>query len=133
MPYDPLTAATPGTGLSHVGSYWAATAGDLAVDDGRAPAQVDTDVAIIGGGYTGLSCAYHLAHQYRLNAVVLEANRPGWGCSGRNGGFARMALGRLTAEDMLTRWGCTIAKRVFAEVKASLDTVRSMVHAGRID
>jgi len=133
MPYDPLTAATPGTGLSHVGSYWAATAGDLAVDDGRAPAQVDTDVAIIGGGYTGLSCAYHLAHQYRLNAVVLEANRPGWGCSGRNGGFARMALGRLTAEEMLTRWGRTTAKRVFAEVKASLDTVRSMLHAGRID
>jgi len=55
MPYDPLTAATPGTGLSHVGSYWAATAGDLAVDDGRAPAQVDTDVAIIGGGYTALT------------------------------------------------------------------------------
>ncbi len=43
------------------------------------------DVAIIGGGYTGLSTARYLA-KAGLSPVVLEANRIGWGASGRNGG-----------------------------------------------
>ncbi len=42
-------------------------------------------VCIIGGGFTGLSSALHLAEQ-RTDVVVLEQNEPGWGASGRNGG-----------------------------------------------
>ena len=45
----------------------------------------ECDVAVVGGGFTGLSTALHLAragHQ----VTVLEANAPGWGASGRNGG-----------------------------------------------
>jgi len=44
-----------------------------------------TDVCIIGGGYTGLSSALHLA-QRGYDVVLLEARKPGWGASGRNGG-----------------------------------------------
>ncbi len=73
-PYDPLFASTPGSGLLHVPSYWAATVGEMPPDDGPAPAQLDTDVAIIGGGYTGLSCAYHLAQLHGVKPVILEAN-----------------------------------------------------------
>lgn len=132
-PYDPLIAATPGTGLPHVPSYWAATAGDLPPDDGPAPAQLDVDVAIIGGGYTGLSCAYHLAQLPGVKPVVLEANRAGWGCSGRNGGFARMALGRLSSREMIAQWGRDTAQRAFGVMRASLDNVRTMIAAGHID
>ena len=46
---------------------------------------IDTDITIIGGGYTGLSCALHLAER-GYAPVVLEARQPGWGRSGRNGG-----------------------------------------------
>src|SRR5882757_4232682 len=42
-------------------------------------------VAIIGGGFTGLSTALHLAEQ-GVSATVLEAQEPGWGASGNNGG-----------------------------------------------
>src|ERR1700741_1420560 len=42
-------------------------------------------VAIIGGGFIGLSTALHLAEQGVL-ATVLEAQEPGWGASGNNGG-----------------------------------------------
>ncbi|WP_315767377.1 MULTISPECIES: FAD-dependent oxidoreductase [unclassified Bradyrhizobium] len=42
-------------------------------------------VAIIGGGFTGLSTALHLAEQ-GIEATVLEAQEPGWGASGNNGG-----------------------------------------------
>jgi gamma-glutamylputrescine oxidase len=46
---------------------------------------LDVDVAVIGGGYTGLNCAIELADRgYRV--CVLEARHIGWGCSGRNGG-----------------------------------------------
>ncbi|MDE1994604.1 MAG: FAD-binding oxidoreductase, partial [Rhizobiaceae bacterium] len=43
------------------------------------------DVAIIGGGYTGLQAAYNLA-KGGVNVVLIEANRFGDGASGRNGG-----------------------------------------------
>ncbi|MGH8619319.1 MAG: NAD(P)/FAD-dependent oxidoreductase [Burkholderiales bacterium] len=131
MPYDPLFASGPGTGLDYPGSYWAATAGTPPPDDGPAPARIDTEVAIIGGGYTGLSCAYHLA-RHGVQATVLEANRPGWGCSGRNGGFARMALGRYTGAQMIEQWGRDMAKRAFGETMASLQNVRTMIRDGAI-
>ncbi|MDB5811424.1 MAG: oxidoreductase [Betaproteobacteria bacterium] len=130
--YDPLIDAGPGNGLSHVPSYWAATAGELPPDDGAAPFQIETEVAIIGGGYTGLSCAYHLAHEHGVKPVVLEANRAGWGCSGRNGGFARMALGRLSAEEMIGAWGIETAKRAFEIMRASLVNVRALIADGKI-
>jgi len=132
-PYDPIFADIPGTGLAHPASYWAATAGPVPDDDGPAPAQVDTDVAVIGGGYTGLSAAYHLAGRHGRQVTVLEANRPGWGCSGRNGGFARMAFGRLSFGDMVARLGAVEAKRLFGRTMASLDNVREMIRAGGID
>jgi glycine/D-amino acid oxidase-like deaminating enzyme len=44
-----------------------------------------TDVLVIGGGFTGLSTALHLAER-GADVVLLEAYEPGWGASGRNGG-----------------------------------------------
>ncbi len=48
-------------------------------------------VAIVGGGFTGLSAALHLALK-NVDTVVLEANQPGWGASGRNGGQVNPGL-----------------------------------------
>ena len=81
-------------GAAHVESYWAATAGDEVSGADPVRADIDADLAIIGGGYTGLSAAYHLARDFGIKAHVLEANRIGWGCSGRNGGFASVGIGK---------------------------------------
>jgi gamma-glutamylputrescine oxidase len=65
-------------------SYYAATAAPI----DRFPVlkgQQKADVCIVGGGYTGLSAALHLA-QRGYDVVVLEAHRVGFGASGRNGG-----------------------------------------------
>ena len=128
--YDPLTARTPGTGLPYSPSYWAATAGEPPPDDGEVAAQADTDVAIIGGGYTGLACAYVLAHTYGIKPMVLEANRSGWGCSGRNGGFARAAIGRHSWGRAIDLWGRETARLVFRQALEAVGTVRDFIAAG---
>jgi glycine/D-amino acid oxidase-like deaminating enzyme len=54
-------------------------------------AEKNVPVAIIGGGFTGLSTALHLAEQ-GVQATVLEAQEPGWGASGNNGGQVNPGL-----------------------------------------
>lgn len=68
----------------HTGSYYAATARPYAPFAPLAEA-ISADVAIVGGGFTGINTALELAER-GLSVVVLEANRIGWGASGRNGG-----------------------------------------------
>ena len=65
-------------------SLWTATGGDA---PHCPPLDTDkqSDIAIVGGGFTGLSTALHLAER-GVSVIVLEAREPGWGASGRNGG-----------------------------------------------
>lgn len=80
-------------------SYYAATARGLA-DHPRLRGSDSADVCVIGGGYTGLSAALHLAERgYRV--VLLEAHRAGWGASGRNGG--QVGSGHRQDEETLER------------------------------
>ncbi len=83
MPRDPLHRNDPIPG-TYPRSWYAATA---QVPAARPPLAGSNraDVAIVGGGYTGLWAAKTLA-EAGLSAVVLEAHRVGWGASGRNGG-----------------------------------------------
>ncbi|MCB1493114.1 MAG: FAD-binding oxidoreductase, partial [Rhodobiaceae bacterium] len=69
---------------AHVDSYYAATANPL---DPFAPLDGDrrADVCVVGGGFTGLSTALHLA-EAGVDVCLIEANAVGWGASGRNGG-----------------------------------------------
>nr|WP_264272595.1 FAD-binding oxidoreductase [Duffyella gerundensis] len=70
--------------MKHIESFYAATANDH--DDWpRLEESIQTDVCIIGGGFTGLSSALFLT-EAGYDVVVLEAARVGYGASGRNGG-----------------------------------------------
>ena len=68
----------------HTQSYYAATANNHT----RYPelkGTIDTEIAVIGGGFSGVNTALELAEKgYKV--VLLEANRIGWGATGRNGG-----------------------------------------------
>ena len=112
---------------AHVLSYWAATAGPdphgIQTLDGDRRA----DVAVIGGGYTGLAAAGRLAETHGLDAVVLEANAIGWGASGRNGGFALITLGKIGLEDRIRRWGIEAARRSIAIGVEAIETVRELI------
>ncbi len=68
------------------------------------------DVAVVGGGYTGLNAALHLAEK-GLRPVVLEANRIGWGASGRNGGVVSTKF-RIGLPEVARRLGRDAALRM---------------------
>lgn len=68
----------------HAPSYYAASAHPQPPRPSL-QGESEADVCIIGAGYTGLSAGLHLA-EAGLKVVVLEAQKVGWGASGRNGG-----------------------------------------------
>jgi glycine/D-amino acid oxidase-like deaminating enzyme len=83
------------------------------------PLPASTDVAIIGGGYTGLSAARTLA-RLGANVTVLEQRTLGWGASGRNGGFVLPGY-KPEIEELDRRLGSERAARMF---QLSLEAMR---------
>ncbi|MGB3178672.1 MAG: FAD-binding oxidoreductase [Albidovulum sp.] len=83
--------------------YWDTT---IARPNRSAPlaGDVTAEVAVLGGGYTGLTAALHLA-QAGANVALLEANGIGWGASGRNGGFACLGGSKASEAGLLRRFG----------------------------
>lgn len=129
--YDPLLAPGPGHGKQYAPTYWAATSGAAPPDDGPVTRDIDVDVAIVGGGYTGLAAALFLAQAHGIRAVVLEANKVSWGCSSRNGGQGQNASGRLSRSQWIERWGKDVALKMHEEIREGFDTFKSLV--ARID
>lgn len=92
---------------------------------------VDADVAIIGGGYTGLSAALELTRRgYR--AVLLEAETIGWGASGRNGGQVATAYNPSMAQ--IARWvGKTDARNLWDMAQEAKHLLHNRVADHAID
>ena len=88
--------------------------------------QVGCDVAIIGGGYTGLSAALHLARDHGVHARVLEAGHIGWGASGRNAGFCCLAATKLSIGQLISRYGLDEAKRFYQSQLEAIELVRDL-------
>jgi gamma-glutamylputrescine oxidase len=86
---------------------------------------VQADVVIIGAGYTGLSAAHHIAKS-GLRPVVLEANQPGWGASGRNGGVITAKF-RVSFRDIDAAHGRAMARRMYEIAHESVDIVQELV------
>jgi gamma-glutamylputrescine oxidase len=79
------------------------------------------DLAVIGGGFTGLSAAYHaLAAEPGMRVVVLEGERVGHGASSRNTGMLTPGVGQNLAA-LVKRFGAGAARTMY---ERSLDAVR---------
>jgi gamma-glutamylputrescine oxidase len=107
--------------VPHVPSYYLATAIGL-IERPALHGAVDCDVAVVGGGYSGLSAALHLAER-GYSVVLLEAQRVAWGASGRNGGQLNTGL-RKGPSDLVAAYGRDWAKRLFAMAEEA----KAMVH-----
>ncbi|MDQ7050184.1 MAG: FAD-dependent oxidoreductase [Enterobacterales bacterium] len=125
--YDPLIDTSPGCNVAYPDSYWAAISGHAPQSDSAPENDMDVDVAIIGAGYTGLSCAYQLAKIHGIKAHIFEANQSAWGCSGRNAGFVLKSTGRLSYPQMIKRWGQSTAKNVYDEVSRGLEITNALI------
>ena len=110
--------------------YWHTTT-QMPGDSTLAPLPDKVDVAILGGGYTGLSAARTLAKQ-GAKVAVLEAETIGWGASSRNGGMVLTGL-KLGMQTIQKRYGRELAKRLFQYSLDSIDTVEQIVKEENID
>lgn len=88
------------------------------------PLPEKVDVAIIGGGYTGLSAALALAKK-GTKVAVLEARTIGWGASSRNGGMVLTGL-KIPLQTAIKRYGRDFARRLFQCSLDSIDTVEEI-------
>ena len=116
-----------------VDSYWEASADPLGLDLAPLNGTQTCDVAIIGAGYTGLAAALELAGEHHIDVRVLEAAMPGWGASGRNGGFCCIGSHKLAYSTMIKTYGLEETIRFYAVMRDATHLVRSNCEANHID
>lgn len=114
---------------AHTGSYYAATVNSVT---NFAPLQgaQRADVCVIGAGFTGISTALHLAER-GYNVHVVEANKVGWGASGRNGG---QIIGGISGEHRLVKQNGQGSEKIFWDMRwAGHNIIRERVKKYDID
>src|SRR6266481_2023565 len=111
-------------------NFWATTVDSSAV--AASPELPDSvEVAVVGGGYCGLSAARTLAKR-GVKVAVLEAETPGWGASSRNGGMVLTGM-KLPVPTLIKRYGRDIVRKMYAASLESMDCVEQIVHQENID
>src|SRR5512134_2647740 len=105
-------------------SLWVATAAP-ASECPTLQAAIDTDVCVIGGGYTGFACALALAEN-GTDAVVLEARGIGHGGSGRNGGQVIPGL-KQDPDELLDEVGGADAERMIELAGSAADRTFALI------
>ncbi|GGI04052.1 NAD(P)/FAD-dependent oxidoreductase [Egicoccus halophilus] len=114
-------------------NYWLATSADDLTP--RAPLEGDrrADVAVVGGGYTGLWTAWYLRERDpALDVVVIEAETVGFGASGRNGAWLSPGVG-VTPGELARRASPGIAAATVRAVRDSIDEIAAVCDRAGID
>jgi len=111
-------------------SYWLDTAPAM-ISTCEGPADGQADVAVIGGGFTGLSAALALGRR-GASVVVLDAGRMGGGASGRNGGQCNTGVAQDYAA-LRAQLGVERAQGCYRAYAAAVDTVERLIREENID
>src|SRR5579872_1000337 len=113
----------------HESNYWQTTVeAPPRATPGTLPECVD--LAIIGGGFTGLSAARTLARR-GANVAVLETETMGWGASSRNGGMVLTGL-KLSVNKLIAMYGRERTQRMYAASLATIDCVEQIIREENI-
>lgn len=114
----------------HTASYYAASANEYAPFPALTES-VHCDVCVVGGGFTGLSSALHLAEQ-GYDVVVLESARVGFGASGRNGGQLVNSYSR-DIDVIESSYGADAARMLGGMMFEGGEIIRERISRYRID
>ena len=99
----------------------------------RLTGQATAEVAVIGAGYAGLSAAHELVMRFGADVAVLDAVQPGWGASGRNGGFCCLGGSKLSDRAIARRVGAAGARAFDAFQRAAIEGVADFLETHAID
>lgn len=91
------------------------------------------DIAIIGAGYAGLNAALELRERFGAEVVVLDAAQPGWGASGRNGGFCCLGGANLSPAQITRAVGTGASTEFDSYQRAAIDRVAGNLERYGID
>jgi gamma-glutamylputrescine oxidase len=113
----------------HTASYYAATVNEV-TDYPRLEGSCSADVCVVGAGFTGVSTALVLAER-GYDVALVEANRVGWGASGRNGG---QIINGMAGLDKMARIYGESARKMLSEIRwRGHDIIRERVSKYGID
>lgn len=112
-------------------SLWQAIGGNY--PERAALAQpVVADLAVIGGGFSGLSTALHAAAR-GVSVVLLEAEIIAWGATGRNAGFVVPNFAKRDPDDILAELGTERGEALVRFASGSADLVFDLIRRHEID
>ncbi len=115
-----------------VNSYWEDTTKEdfklkkLAKD-------INSEVVVIGGGYTGLLCAINLIENYNLDVILLDAGKVGWGASSRNGGFCSFPPIKTSYKKLQKIYGRDETKKFFKNAVEGSNYTKDIINNYNID
>src|SRR5437879_13105367 len=111
-------------------NFWATTVDSPLV--AASPELSDfVDVAVIGGGFCGLSAARTLAKR-GVKVAVFEAETFGWGASSRNGGMVLTGM-KLPVPVLIKRYGREAVRKMYAASLESIDCVEKIIREENIE
>jgi len=114
-------------------SFWQHKFGAYSANAALPSGSYETDVLIIGAGYTGLTCAREIRKDdHTKRVMVLDANDIGFGASGRNGGF-NMTLFGIEPEVTMLRWGKEKTREAQAYMQQAVQYVKDLIESENLD
>jgi gamma-glutamylputrescine oxidase len=116
--------------LGYEASYYAETANHKA-DFPKLEGEESVDVCVIGAGYTGLSSALHLAEK-GYSVAILEAEKVGWGASGRNGGQVAPDH-NISHDELVKKVGALAADTLWDMSLESVELVKELIRKHNIE
>ena len=115
-----------------VKSYWEATLSSN-YKYKKLEKNIQTNIVVIGAGYTGISCSLSLAKNYNEEVVLVEAGHIGWGSSARNAGFCCIPPAKMSVSKMFKKYGKSETKKFFKNTVEGSNYTKDLINEYNIN
>ena len=115
-----------------VKSYWEETSNEK-LNLEKLTKNINCEIVVVGGGYTGLLCAINLIENYNLDVILIEAGKIGWGASSRNGGFCSFPPIKTSFKKLQKIYGKEETKRFFRNAVEGSNYTKDIISNYNID